>query len=67
MTKAKSKNVRNATVVGASVGAAATPAIAWGASVIEVKTGVPAAVTMPILGSLAALFMRWAAKLNPSE
>lgn len=63
----KSANVRNATVVGASVGAAATPAIAWGAAVLEAKTGVPSAVTMPLLGSLAALFMRWAAKLNPDD
>lgn len=69
MTKAKSKakNVRNATVVGASVGAAATPAIAWGAAVLEAKTGIPAAVTMPLLGSIAAFFMRWAAKLNPDD
>lgn len=64
---AKKRNVNTATAVGASVGAVATPAIAYGAAVIEAKTGVPAAVTMPLLGSLAALFMRWAAKLNPND
>ena len=63
----KKRNVKTATVVGASVGAAATPAIAWGAAVLEAKTGVPAAVTMPLLGSLAGFFMRWAAKLNPND
>jgi hypothetical protein len=63
----KSSNVRNATIIGTSVGAAATPAIAWGAAVLEVKTGIPAAVTMPALGALAGLFMRWAAKLNPHD
>lgn len=64
---ARRKNVNTATAVGASVGAIATPAIVWGATVLEAKTGVPAAVTMPLLGSLAGLFMRWAAKLNPHD
>lgn len=61
------RNVTKATVVGAGAGAVATPAIAWGSAVIEAKYGVPAAVTMPLLGSLAALFMRWAAKLSPHD
>lgn len=64
---AKKRNVNTATAVGASVGAVATPAIAYGAAIIEAKTGVPAAVTMPLLGSIAAFFMRWAAKLNPND
>jgi len=61
------KNVRNATTVGVTVGAAATPAIAWGAAVLEANTGVPAMVTMPILGAFAGFLMRWAAKLNPND
>lgn len=61
------RNVRTATAVGAGVGAVATPIIAYAAQVIAVKTGVPAEVTMPLLGAVAAFFMRWAAKLNPAE
>lgn len=64
---AKKRNVNTATAVGAGVGAVATPAIAYSAAVIEAKTGIPAAVTMPLLGSIAAFFMRWAAKLNPND
>jgi hypothetical protein len=64
---AAKRNVKTATVVGATAGAVATPIIAYGAQVIEVKTGVPAAVTMPALGALAGLFMRWAAKLDPTK
>lgn len=63
----KSTNVTRATVVGASTGAVATPIIAYGAQVLEVKTGIPAMVTMPALGALAGFFMRWAAKLNPHD
>lgn len=51
--------------MGAGVGAVATPLIAYAAQVIAAKTGVPAEVTMPLLGAVAAFFMRWAAKLNP--
>lgn len=58
-------NVNKATAVGVAVGSSAAPAIAWGAQVIEAKFGVPAFVTMPLLGSVAGFFMRWAAKLNP--
>ena len=64
---ATKRNVNTATVVGASVGAAATPAIVYAAAVIEAKTVVPSAVTMPLLGGLAGLFMRWAAKLDPTK
>lgn len=64
---ARKTNVRNATVTGASVGAVAAPAIAYGAAILESKTGIPIMVTMPLLGSLAGFFMRWAAKLNPAE
>jgi hypothetical protein len=63
----RKKNVRNATATGATVGAVAAPAIAYGAAVLESKTGIPAMVTMPLLGSLAGFFMRWAAKLNPAD
>lgn len=65
--KTGSKNVQTATMVGGAVGAVATPAIAWGAVAIEAKTGIPAAVTMPMLGALAAFFMRWAARMNPHD
>lgn len=61
----KASNVNTATAVGATAGAVATPAIVWGAQVLEAKYGVPSFVTMPVLGSIAGLFMRWAAKLNP--
>jgi hypothetical protein len=64
---AKSKNVRNATLTGAGVGAASVPLIAYGAGVLQAKTGIPAEVTMPILGAFAGFFMRWAAKLNPNN
>lgn len=64
---AKRKNVNTATAVGAGAGAVAAPIIAYGAQVLEVKTGVPAMVTMPMLGALAGFFMRWAAKLNPHD
>jgi hypothetical protein len=60
-------NVTKATTVGAGVGAVATPIIAYGAQMLEAKTGIPSAVTMPALGALAAFFMRWAAKLSPHE
>lgn len=63
----KTSNVTKATVVGTSAGAVATPIIAYGAQVLEVKTGVPAMVTMPLLGAVAGFFMRWAAKLNPHD
>lgn len=63
----KSTNVNTATAVGATAGAVATPIIAYSAQVLEAKTGVPAMVTMPLLGSIAAFFMRWAAKLNPHD
>ena len=67
MPKAKATNVRNATVIGTGVGAIATPIIVYAATLLEVKTSVPAAVTMPLLGAIAGLFMRWAAKLNPHD
>lgn len=59
-------NITKATAVGAVAGGAAAPLIAYSAQVIETKTGVPAFVIMPLLGSAAAFFMRWAAKLNPA-
>lgn len=61
------RNINQATAVGATAGAVATPAIAWGSAILEAKYQVPSAVTMPLLGSLAGLFMRWAAKLDPHE
>jgi len=64
MTK-RVRNVTKATAVGAGVGAIATPAIVWVAGIIEARYHVPADVTMPLLGSAAALFMRWAATLAP--
>jgi len=67
MSTQASRNVNTATAVGVASGATATPLIAWGATVLEAKTGIPALVTMPILGAVAGLFMRWAAKLNPHE
>lgn len=67
MRPKKPSNVRNATVIGVGAGALATPLIAYGATLIEAKTGVPAAVTMPLLGAVAGFFMRWAAKLNPHD
>jgi hypothetical protein len=64
---ARMSNTAKATTVGASVGAIAAPIIAYGAQVLQAKTGVPAEVTMPALGALAGFFMRWAAKLDPSK
>jgi len=58
-------NTNRATAVGIGAGAVATPVIAYGAAILEAKTGVPAAVTMPVLGAFAGFFMRWAAKLQP--
>jgi len=65
--KRTNHNVRNATMVGVGAGAVATPIIAYGAAVLEVQTGIPAAVTMPLLGALMGFVMRWAAKLNPHD
>lgn len=63
----KVSNTTKATATGAGVGAVAVPVISYGAQYLEAKTGIPAAVTMPLLGSAAAFFMRWAAKLSPHD
>jgi hypothetical protein len=63
----RKRNVNKATAVGVAAGGVFAPVIAYGAGVVELKTGVPAIVTMPIFGAVAGLFMRWAAKLNPND
>jgi hypothetical protein len=63
----KPRNVNRATATGAVAGGVATPLIAYGAQVLETKTGLPALVTMPLLGAAAGWLARWAAKLNPHE
>lgn len=67
MTAKKAKNVRNATAVGVAVGGGSAVLLNYGAAVIQQKTGVPMEVSLTVLGSVAAFFMRWAAKLNPND
>lgn len=64
---ARKKNVSSATVTGASIGAGGAAVITYASAVIEAKTGVPALVAAPILGTLFGFVARWAAKLNPND
>lgn len=66
-----SKNVRNATVAGASTGGAGAIFTTWAALELQRRTGIPAEVGAGLIATpvafMAALVARWAARLNPHE
>lgn len=60
-------NVNKATAVGVVGGAGSFSLLPLIAQYAEQKYGVPMQLSLPILGSAAGLFMRWAAKLHPAQ
>lgn len=58
-------NKSKATTVGMSAGGLGSGLIAWGAPILEAKTGMPAPLAAALLGTLFVFVSRWAAKLTP--